>query len=179
MTMIREEKNERERIRCANMTLEQREIYLKKQRIRAQKRRANMSSKQREEYLEKQRIHAQNIRKNETPEQHEKRLEYDRIRYANETEEQYKIRMEYNKKYAKTLAGKKTSSKYHAKRKRELNYNPLNKNFNDCDAHHLDTINVINIPTKLHESYRHSLKRPKSMNKINILAWDFLESQVY
>lgn len=86
---------------------------------------------------------------------------------------------EMNKKWLKTPNGKISRAKTHARRDRELGFNPLNNYFENSNAHHLDKINIIHIPNKLHKSYQHSQKDNKSMKQINIKAWDFMENQSY
>ncbi len=95
--------------------------------------------------------------------------------YQQEHKEEAK---EYQKKYEKTLKGKITRKKASSKR-RNLKFNPLNKYFEESEAHHIDEINVIYIPTILHKSIWHDLKNNINMNEINLKAWDFLESSSY
>ncbi len=100
-----------------------------------------------------------------------------------ETKKQYyqnnKDKINKNTKYYKQQpAGKLTIARHKAKR-REFQFNPLNLVFDNSNAHHLDKINVIHIPSKLHKTFMHRQSDNKSMKQINIKAWDFMESQSY
>ncbi len=86
---------------------------------------------------------------------------------------------EINKKWLKTPEGKASRAKTHARRDRELDFNPLNNYFENSEAHHLDIKNIIFISTKLHKAYYHQQNNNEQMKQINIKAWDFMESQVY
>lgn len=59
-------------------------------------------------------------------------------------------------------------------KRRQLGFIPLNKAFPGSDAHHTGREIVIYIPAKLHKSVPHSVLRNYGMEKINLLAWDFL-----
>jgi hypothetical protein len=65
-----------------------------------------------------------------------------------------------------------------AKRKREMEFSPLNIRFDDSHGHHIDNKIVIFIPKDIHRSIYHNHKKPETMNNINIVAWDFLERSV-
>lgn len=82
-------------------------------------------------------------------------------------------------KYRKTDLNKISRKKSQAKRKQNLEFNPINNIFEKSHFHHLDKRNGIFIPKDLHKSIWHSLKKSETMLKINIKAWDFLESQSY
>jgi hypothetical protein len=82
-----------------------------------------------------------------------------------------------NKAWAKANPEKKKAFK--AKRKRELGYTPMNEYFEGSDGHHIDKNNVIFIPKDLHKSIPHRQEKPKSMYKINLIAWDYLEASAY
>ncbi len=85
----------------------------------------------------------------------------------------------YKRKYRRTLKGKESNAKQYAKHQRTLGYNPLNSVFQGCNGHHLDNINVINIPQDLHTTIPHRQNCEDQMNKINIAAWNYMESQAY
>jgi hypothetical protein len=73
---------------------------------------------------------------------------------------------------------KKAKSKYNTQR-RALEYKciPLNKKFEGSEGHHIDKNYIIYIDTEKHrEHYGHVPKHPKTMVKINTIAWEFLES---
>jgi len=86
---------------------------------------------------------------------------------------------EHQKEYKQTPKGKEVRKRANAKRVRNLGFNPLNEWFEGSHGHHLDEINVIYVPTELHESIRHSVTKNRNMDEINIKAWVFLESQSY
>lgn len=97
----------------------------------------------------------------------------------------YQNHKEYYKNNAKKQALLKPDwyvigkRKQQSKRRRELGYNPLNQYFKGSDAHHIDYTNIIYIPTKLHESIDHSQLDEISMQRINIIAWTFMECDLY
>lgn len=55
-------------------------------------------------------------------------------------------------------------------------FKPINRRFEGSRMHHVDNERVIYIPKKLHESVRHNLKTGAGMNRINSLAWKFLDA---
>lgn len=173
----------------ANMTLEERTIYLEKRKADYAKnpeKYKEIAKKRREENSEKIKIQrARRYTKN--PEKYKiqkaksyiKNREKHKIKNATDyakNPEKYRIK---NAAYLKTSNGKIASKKHTHKRNRELDFQPLNIYFENSDAHHLDPKNVIFIPKKLHESNRHRQNNNESMKTINIKAWDFMESQVY
>ena len=98
----------------------------------------------------------------------------------NEHQKKYKQdNKEHQKEYKQTPKGKEVRKRANAKRVRNLGFNPLNEWFEGSHGHHLDEINVIYVPTELHESIRHSVTKNRNMDEINIKAWVFLESQSY
>ena len=62
-----------------------------------------------------------------------------------------------------------------AKRRELFGFNPLNEYFEGADGHHIDKINVVYIPRKLHQSIRHSQKKSHSMIRINRAAMKWIE----
>ena len=58
-------------------------------------------------------------------------------------------------------------------RRRQLGRDTLNEYFEGSDAHHIDQQHIIYIPTKLHDSVRHSLNKPETMERINckVFCW--------
>lgn len=50
----------------------------------------------------------------------------------------------------------------------------LNTPFQGCDAHHLNPNTIIHIPTGMHNSVYHSIKTGQGMEKINRLAYNWL-----
>lgn len=123
-------------------------------------------------------------------ENREEELERVHNRYQNNKEEILVKQNQYNKEHAdeirkrqkqyyKTPEGKLTKKKAFNKRERELGYAVLNpQDVLENVGHHLDKINVINIPGELHRSISHSVFTEKNLNEINIRAWDYLEASV-
>ena len=70
---------------------------------------------------------------------------------------------------------KASTARQHARRKREFGFNPLNGTFKNSVGHHLNKVDVLNIPEELHKSIQHKLGNQKSMNEINqkALEWYF------
>lgn len=66
-----------------------------------------------------------------------------------------------------------TTSKYKAKRKRELKFVPLNEPFKDSEGHHLNKEYVLYIPKKLHKSVFHNVYTEQGMDMINKLVIDW------
>ena len=63
--------------------------------------------------------------------------------------------------------------KYKARR-RSMGFVELNSKFLDSHAHHVDNEQVIYIPEKLHRSVSHNLKTGRGMQRINVLAFEYL-----
>jgi len=148
------------------------------------------------EYREKLRI----IRKKYVEKYYDEIIEYNRIyrkerrikdpiyaekrneihkNYMHEHLESVKKLNNYSKIYRKTDKAKLSLKKCHAKRNKEFGYNILNPLFEGCAGHHIDTTNVINIPLDLHKLIRHRQSSNNQMLKINLKAWDFMESRSY
>lgn len=104
----------------------------------------------------------------------DKVLEYEREYYKQHKKEI----LNRVKAYSKTIKGKETGQKHRATRHRELQYYPLNQSFVGSTGHHIDTKNVIHIPENIHTSIGHRQNNNKSMLKINLKAWDYLEMSV-
>ena len=60
------------------------------------------------------------------------------------------------------------------KRERNLGFNPLNRYFEDSEAHHINNNDIIYIPKGIHQSIRHCLETNKNMEKINKLAMNYI-----
>jgi len=69
---------------------------------------------------------------------------------------------------------KATETRHYNKRKRNLGFEPLNDFFKDSVAHHVNRINVIYIPEKIHKSIWHCLESGKNMEKINKIAMNYI-----
>ncbi len=79
--------------------------------------------------------------------------------------------------YRKTQKGKQ-SAKISKCRRRGFQFTPINTYAEGCEAHHLDYLNVIYIPTSVHKHINHKQQDIESMNRINIIAWSYLEGSV-
>jgi hypothetical protein len=62
-------------------------------------------------------------------------------------------------------------------KRRTLDFVPLNRPFNGCEAHHIDKERIIYIPKALHRSIAHNVWTNKNMGKINAEAFNFLFKQ--
>ena len=84
---------------------------------------------------------------------------------------------QYRQKHPDKMRG--LAKKARNKRKRNLGFIPLNKPFENSDAHHICATFVIYIPKEIHQSIRHSVLRNRNMDEINAVAWNYLmESRV-
>jgi hypothetical protein len=59
--------------------------------------------------------------------------------------------------------------------RRGYGFKKLNKPFPGSHAHHIDTQHVVYIPASIHKSIRHSVVRNRNMDKINKIAFLFLD----
>ena len=83
------------------------------------------------------------------------------------------------KKYRQTETFKKIRRKVDAKmhaRRKGLGFIPLNEPFPDSHGHHFNKEGVIYIPEELHCSIGHNVWTGRNMQKINRLAFDWLEN---
>ena len=79
-----------------------------------------------------------------------------------------------NKNWQKTPKGKKYHAGVHAKRHRQLGYEPLNEYVSGYEGHHINNKQVVYIPKQLHRKYPHNHKNPKTMIEINRIAMQYL-----
>jgi hypothetical protein len=77
-------------------------------------------------------------------------------------------------RHARTEKGKITQARKYAKRKRDLGFKPMNNWFPECNGHHIDKVNVLFIPEKLHKSISHRQDDLVSMQRINDAAFEWL-----
>ena len=82
-----------------------------------------------------------------------------------------------HKKYRQSLKGKVMLKRASARR-RQFGFVPLNEWFEGCEGHHIDFQRVIYIPKKLHRSVWHSVFLDINMDKINKLAFDYLNKRM-
>jgi hypothetical protein len=81
---------------------------------------------------------------------------------------------EAHRRYRKTKKGIENHRKDVAKRKKNLGFIPLNKQFSNADAHHIDKKHVVYMPHDLHNSVYHCLTTGENMEEINQLAMMYL-----
>lgn len=66
------------------------------------------------------------------------------------------------------------------KNKKKREFISINTCFENSDAHHINETYVIYIPTALHEAnYGHRIDKPSTMLKVNIAAFNYLNSDCY
>jgi len=85
---------------------------------------------------------------------------------------------ETNKKYRQTPKGKeivKRGRRVQRAKRKQFGFIPLNKSFEGSEGHHIDIERVIYIPKEIHRSVWHSVSSNINMDKINKLAFDYLE----
>ena len=102
----------------------------------------------------------------------EKKKEYNKKRYQANREKC----AETTNRWIKNNPERKReiNRKHMHKRHRNLGYNPLNKWFEGCEAHHINFNDVIYIPKEIHQGIRHNLLTGKNMTLINSIAYQFL-----
>lgn len=83
----------------------------------------------------------------------------------------------YGKKWSQTPKGKEVRRETKAKR-RNFGFVPLNDCFEGAEGHHINRERVIYIPKKLHQSINHSITANRNMEKINTLAYQFLQGGI-
>lgn len=89
-------------------------------------------------------------------------------------------RLEINqraKEYRQTPKGQLNSKKCVNKRQRNLGFIPINKKFENSNAHHINKDFVIYIPQELHKSVSHNVFSNKNMKRINDIAFGWLCNQ--
>lgn len=91
--------------------------------------------------------------------------------------EWYSENREYNiNRVVKYIKDRPELNRAKCNKRRQLDYNPLNKFSLGDEGHHLDKKNVIYIPEGLHHSIPHCQDNNESMKRINILAFDYMSS---
>ena len=94
-------------------------------------------------------------------------------RYREDNKEYYR---EYDKARQQTPKSKEEHRKRVAKRRRNLDFNPLNNWFENSEGHHINNIDVIYIPKSWHFK-GHSATKNRNMEPINTVAFFFLIMQ--
>jgi hypothetical protein len=82
-----------------------------------------------------------------------------------------------NTRYDQSKKGKIRDARAKARRKQDLGYEPINNWFPGCNGHHIDKVNVLFIPEKLHKSISHRQSDPASMEVINAAAFEWFCTQ--
>lgn len=79
------------------------------------------------------------------------------------------MRLKY-REYYHTTKGKEVCTRAINKRRRNLEFMPLNSPFENCEAHHLSQKFVLYIPKEIHKSIHHNIWTEKNIALINGLA---------
>ena len=79
--------------------------------------------------------------------------------------------------WRKSPNGKDANARMHAKRQRNLGYNPINNRFDGSEGHHLNKSDVVHIPKGLHRSITHSILKDRNMKLINDASYEWLCTQ--
>lgn len=108
--------------------------------------------------------------KREYYKKHREEVDASNQKYAKQHIEEVK---KIGQKYRRTSKGKKAIRRHNSKH-RQLGFNPLNKPFDGCEAHHINFNDVVYIPKGVHRSIWHSIWSGKNTGKINQLAFQFL-----
>jgi len=88
--------------------------------------------------------------------------------------EQKYYNKEYLKQYRQTEHGKEVHKIANSKRDRNLDFIPLNENFEGAEAHHIDRVYIIYMPKNIHHSIYHSVLKDINMDIINAIAFNYL-----
>ena len=100
----------------------------------------------------------------------ERESKWRRVNYYQNREKQ----IQFSLKYSKTPKGKMIQAKMRHRRRRQFSSDIiLNKWFPESQAHHINPDTVIYIPSRLHRSVYHNLRKGLNMNLINRLAFEF------
>ena len=90
--------------------------------------------------------------------------------------EETKRHMSESHKGSGWKGGYKVWRKRQRNKRRNLDFIPLNKFFEDAEAHHIDTIYVIYMDRVVHQSIKHSVLRNVNMDTINAVAFNYLNN---
>ena len=85
-----------------------------------------------------------------------------------------KERAEWIKNNKQTFLNYRKENNY---KRRKLGYFPLNEYFDGSVCHHIDKERVVYIPKEMHISIKHNVFSGWNIDKINKLAFEFLESK--
>lgn len=84
-----------------------------------------------------------------------------------------------NRWIAKNPEDRRISHSKSKSKRRALGFIPSNQSFIGCEAHHVDHDRVLYIPSELHKSVSHNVWTGYNMDKMNILAFQWLEQATY
>lgn len=70
--------------------------------------------------------------------------------------------------------GSQVSNRKGKAKRRTLGFLPLNSAFVGCEGHHVNQDEVIHIPAVLHKSVKHDIWTGRNMEKINVIAYNYL-----
>ena len=102
--------------------------------------------------------------------------EYKKEYYENHKKEYYENKIiERAKEYLQTPKGREINRKTQSKRRRNLEWNPLNEYFENSEGHHINKIDIIYIPKNWHFK-GHSVIKNKNMEPINTVAFLIMQN---
>jgi hypothetical protein len=76
------------------------------------------------------------------------------------------------------MGGQQISGRKSKAKRRALGFVPLNEPFEGSEAHHIDTEHVIYVPKELHMSIRHNVWTGENMERINVIACQYMIKEV-
>jgi len=93
--------------------------------------------------------------------------------HSEETKRKIRERLGRGNRNVNWKGGKRASQRRVVSRRRALGFIPLNQDFENSEAHHIDKEHVIYIPKSLHRSVWHSLSNLDTMERINtkVFCW--------
>jgi len=102
----------------------------------------------------------------------EQKSKYNKQYYENNREKAIEQKKQWNKDNPEKT--KEIYARHKNKRERNLGFNPLNIFFKGSVAHHINKNDVIYIPKDIHKNISHCLETGRNMEKINMLAFNFM-----
>lgn len=82
------------------------------------------------------------------------------------------------RKYRNTPKGKEINKKHNTLRARNLGSILINDWFIGCNRHHINSQDIICIPSEIHKQHPHNHKRPETMIEINRIAFEYLTENI-
>jgi hypothetical protein len=102
---------------------------------------------------------------------HEEKATYNKNYLAANLDKLCKKAREWGRKNPEKLA---TVWRKHTAKRRALGFNPLNSPFAGSTGHHINQSDVVYIPMAMHKSVSHNVWTGRNMEKINLLAGEYL-----